>query len=234
MDISIFENGLRELSFNIDNEKTEKFKLFSSLLIEWNKKMNLTAVTDPAEISIKHFLDSIAPLSVIDLKLNSKVIDVGTGAGFPGIPLKIMREDLEFTFMDSLNKRISFLNEVSDKVGFDKVEFIHSRAEDAGKNKNYREKYDYAVSRAVANLKVLCEYCIPFVKEGGYFIAFKQFEVDDEIEEARAMIGNLGGKIEDIKEIKIPQSDIKRKIIIIKKVKKTPSQFPRQPKKIKK
>ncbi len=234
MDINIFEKGIRDLTLNIDNEKIEKFKIFSSLLIEWNKKMNLTAVTDPAEISVKHFLDSIAPLSVIEIKKDSKIIDVGTGAGFPGIPLKIVREDLDFTFMDSLNKRINFLKEVSDKVGFDKVEFIHSRAEDAGKNKNYREKYDYAVSRAVANLKVLCEYCIPFVKVGGYFIAFKQFEVNDEIEDARAMIGTLGGKIENIKEITIPQSDIKRKIIIIEKVKDTPIQFPRQPNKIKK
>ncbi len=234
MDINVLKNGLRELNFNIDNEKIENFKIFSSLLIEWNEKMNLTAVTDPAEISIKHFLDSIAPLSVIDLKMNSKIIDVGTGAGFPGIPLKIVREDLDFTFMDSLNKRINFLKEVSSKINLEKVEFFHSRAEDAGKNKNYREKYDYAVSRAVANLKVLCEYCIPFVKVGGYFIAFKQFEVEDEIEDARAMIGTLGGKIEEVKEIKIPQSDIKRKIVIIEKIKETPNQFPRQPNKIKK
>ena len=234
MDINIFEKGIKDLNFDIDNEKIGNFKIFSSLLLEWNKKMNLTAVTDPAEISVKHFLDSIAPLSVIDLKNNSKVIDVGTGAGFPGIPLKIIREDLDFTFMDSLNKRINFLKEVADQIKLDKVEFIHSRAEEAGKNKIYREKYDYAVSRAVANLKVLCEYCIPFVKVGGYFISFKQFEVDDEIEEAKPMIGTLGGKISEIKEIEIPQSDIKRKIIIIEKVKETPVQFPRNPNKIKK
>lgn len=234
MDINIFEKGIRDLNFNIGNEKIEKFKIFSSLLLEWNEKMNLTAVTEPAEISVKHFLDSIAPLSVIDLKNNSKIIDVGTGAGFPGIPLKIMREDLEFTFMDSLNKRINFLKEVASQIKIDKVDFVHSRAEEAGKDKIYREKYDYAVSRAVANLKVLCEYCIPFVKVGGYFISFKQFEVDDEIEEAKSMIGILGGKISEIKKIEIPQSDIKRKIIIIEKVKETPAQFPRHPKKIKK
>ncbi len=234
MDINIFEKGIRDLNFNIDNQKREKFKIFSSLLLEWNEKMNLTAVTDPAEISVKHFLDSIAPLSVIDLKLNAKIIDVGTGAGFPGIPIKIVREDLNFTYMDSLNKRINFLKEVSKNLNLEKVEFIHSRAEEAGKNNNYREKYDYAVSRAVANLKVLCEYCMPFVKVGGYFISFKQFEVENEIDEAKAMIGNLGGKISEVKEIKIPQSDIKRKIIIIEKVKETPNQFPRQPNKIKK
>ena len=234
MDINIFEKGIRDLNFNIDDKKIEKFKVFSELLVEWNEKMNLTAVTDPAEISVKHFLDSIAPLSVIDLKKDAKIIDVGTGAGFPGIPIKIVREDLDFTFMDSLNKRINFLKEVSQKINLEKSEFIHSRAEEAGKNKNYREKYDYAVSRAVANLKVLCEYCIPFVKIGGCFISFKQFEVENEIEEAKAMIGTLGGKIKEVKEITIPQSEIKRKIIIIEKVKETPGQFPRNPNKIKK
>ncbi len=234
MDNNIFKRGIKDLNLNIDNEKIEKFRIFSSLLIEWNEKMNLTAVTDPAEISVKHFLDSIAPLSVIDLKKDSKIIDVGTGAGFPGLPIKIVRDDLDFTFMDSLNKRINFLKEVSDKINLEKAEFIHSRAEEAGKNKNYREKYDYAVSRAVANLKVLCEYCIPFIKVGGFFISFKQFEVENEIEEAKAMIGTLGGKIIDVKEINIPQSDIKRKIIVIEKTKETPGQFPRNPNKIKK
>lgn len=234
MDIDIFKNGIKDLNFNIDNKIIEKFKNYSSLLLEWNEKMNLTAVTNPAEISVKHFLDSIAPLSVIDLKKDSKIIDVGTGAGFPGIPIKIIREDLNFTFMDSLNKRINFLKEVSKQINLEKVEFIHSRAEEAGKDKNYREKYDYAVSRAVANLKVLCEYCIPFVKIGGFFISFKQFEVENEIDEAKAMIGTLGGKIADIKEISIPQSDIKRKIIVIEKIKETPNQFPRNSNKIKK
>lgn len=234
MDKIIFEKGIKDLQININNEKIEKFETFSSLLIEWNEKMNLTAVTDPAEISVKHFLDSIAPLKVIDFKKDSKIIDVGTGAGFPGIPIKIIREDLDFTFLDSLNKRINFLKEVSEKISLEKAEFIHSRAEEAGKNKDFREKYDYAVSRAVANLKVLCEYCIPFVKVGGYFISFKQFDVDNEIEEAKAMIGTLGGKVVDIKEIKIPQSDIKRKIIIIEKIKETPDRFPRNPNKIKK
>lgn len=234
MDINIFEKGIIDLNFNIDDNKIEKFKTFSDLLVEWNEKMNLTAVTDPAEISVKHFLDSIAPISVIDLKKDAKIIDVGTGAGFPGIPIKIVREDLDFTFMDSLNKRINFLKEVAEKINLEKAEFVHSRAEEAGKNKKFREKYDYAVSRAVANLKVLCEYCIPFVKVGGFFIAFKQFEVDNEIEESKAMIGTLGGIISDVKEIVIPQSDIKRRIIIIEKVKETPNQFPRNPNKIKK
>lgn len=234
MDREILEKGFADLSFNIDKEKIKKFEEYSKLLVEWNEKMNLTAVTDPEGIAVKHFLDSIAPLNEIDLKENSKVIDVGTGAGFPGIPIKIMREDLNFTFMDSLQKRINFLNEVSKRLSLKDTEFIHARAEEAGKEKKFREKFDYAVSRAVANMRVLCEYCLPFVKVGGVFVAFKQFEVDEEIEEAKSMIGNLGGKISDIKKVNIPQSDIVRKIVLIEKVNETPPQFPRRYNKIKK
>ena len=234
MDREILEKGFADLSFNIDEEKIKKFEEYSKLLVEWNEKMNLTAVTDPEGIAVKHFLDSIAPLNKIDLKENSKVIDVGTGAGFPGIPIKIMREDLNFTFMDSLQKRINFLNEVSKRLSLKDTEFIHARAEEAGKEKKFREKFDYAVSRAVANMKVLCEYCLPFVKVGGVFVAFKQFEVDEEIEESKSMIGNLGGKISDIKKVNIPQSDIVRKIVLIEKVNETPPQFPRRFNKIKK
>ncbi len=234
MDRDIFLKGISELGFSVSEEKINKFDVFSRLLVEWNEKMNLTAVTDPQGISVKHFLDSIAPLSVFDIKENAKVIDVGTGAGFPGVPLKIVREDLDFTFMDSLNKRINFLNEVSAQLEFKKAAFVHARAEEAGKDKLYREKFDVAVSRAVANMKVLCEYCLPFVKVGGFFAAFKQFEVEEEIEESKAMIGSLGGKISDIKEVKIPQSDIVRKIVIVEKVKETPLQFPRRANKIKK
>ena len=231
MDREILEKGFADLSFNIDKEKIKKFEEYSKLLVEWNEKMNLTAVTDPEGIAVKHFLDSIAPLNEIGFKENAKVIDVGTGAGFPGIPIKIMREDLNFTFMDSLQKRINFLNEVSTKISLKDSEFIHARAEEAGKEKKFRE---YAVSRAVANMKVLCEYCLPFVKVGGVFVAFKQFEVDEEIEEAKSMIGNLGGKISDIKKVNIPQSDIVRKIVLIEKVNETPPQFPRRFNKIKK
>lgn len=234
MDRDIFKKGISTLNINIEENKIEKFGLFSDILLEWNEKMNLTAVTDPEGISVKHFLDSIAPLDVLDIKKDAKVIDVGTGAGFPGVPIKIVREDLDFTFMDSLNKRITFLTEVSKKLDFEKAEFVHARAEEAGQNKIFRGKYDYAVSRAVASLKILCEYCIPFLKVGGIFAAFKQYDVDEEINDARSMIGTLGGKIADVKEVQIPQSDIVRKIVIIEKVKDTPSQFPRRANKIKK
>lgn len=234
MDKDVFEKGILELGFDIDEDKIKRFAVFSDILMEWNKKMNLTAVTDPKEISVKHFLDSIAPLKVLKFKENSKVIDVGTGAGFPGVPIKIVREDLDFTFMDSLNKRITFLKEAAKELQFEKAEFIHARAEEAGQNKMFRGKYDYAVSRAVASLKVLCEYCVPFLKMGGIFAAFKQYDVDEEINDAKSMIGTLGGKIADIKEVKIPQSDIVRKIILVEKIKETPTQFPRRANKIKK
>lgn len=233
MDREILKNGLLTLGYEISEKQEENLAIYSDLLVEWNKKMNLTAVTEPAEISVKHFLDSIAPVIVIPPEKDKKVIDVGTGAGFPGMPIKIIREDLHFTFMDSLNKRINFLKEVSENINIDNAEFVHSRAEDAGKDKKYREKYDYAVSRAVAPLKILSEYCIPFLKKGGIFMAFKSFDIDDEISYSKSMIGNLGGQIKDIKEIKIPYSDIIRKIVIIEKIKETPSQFPRRANKIK-
>ncbi len=232
MDRNIFLKGLSEYNINPSVEIVEKFETFSRLLVEWNEKMNLTAVTDPEGISVKHFLDSIIPIFNFEIKENSKIIDVGTGAGFPGIPIKIMREDLDFTFLDSLNKRINFLKEVSKELKFKNAEFIHMRAEDGGKDKEYREKYDYAVSRAVAPLKVLGEYCIPFLKVGGIFAAFKSFEIDDELKEAKSMIGNLGGKISEVKEVKIPNSDLVRKIVIIEKVKETPKEFPRKANKI--
>lgn len=233
MDKDILKEGLIEYGYSLKELEEEKFLKFSELLIEWNKKINLTSITSPAEISVKHFLDSLIPLFLFDIKENSKIIDVGTGAGFPGIPIKILRPDINFTFLDSLNKRINFLKEVSKNLGFDKVEFLHMRAEDAGKNNELRGMYDYAVSRAVAPLKILSEYCIPFLKIGGIFAAFKAFDIEEEIKEARPTIGVLGGKIRDIKEVKIPKSDIKRKIVLIEKVKETPKEFPRRSNKIK-
>lgn len=233
MNNEILKKGLNEKGFDLNNIKEEKFSKFSRLLVEWNEKMNLTAVTDDDGISIKHFLDSVIPLFHIDIKENGKIIDVGTGAGFPGIPLKIMREDLDFTYLDSLNKRINFLKTAADELSFEKVEFIHGRAEDAGHDKKLREKFDYAVSRAVAPLHILCEYCLPFLKVGGTFIAYKSNDIDEEISNAKSMAGNLGGKIKDIIEIDIPMSDLKRKIVLIEKVKETPKQFPRKPNKIK-
>lgn len=234
MDKDILINGLKEYGYELSAENSEKFSIYSKMLVEWNEKINLTSITDPEGISVKHFLDSLVPVFKIEIKENSKIIDIGTGAGFPGIPIKIIRDDLKFTYLDSLNKRINFLKEVSLSLDFKDAEFIHSRAEDAGQNKNMRAKFDYAVSRAVAPLNILSEYALPLLKIGGMFFAFKSFEIEDEINEAKSMIGNLGGKIKEIKEVKIPYSDITRKIVVIEKIKETPKQFPRKPNKIKK
>ncbi|MBQ2932012.1 MAG: 16S rRNA (guanine(527)-N(7))-methyltransferase RsmG [Clostridia bacterium] len=233
MNKEILRSGLLELGYNLSQKEEQDFEVYSNLLVEWNEKMNLTSITDPDGISIKHFLDSIAPIFKTEIAKDSKVIDIGTGAGFPGVPIKIIRRDLDFTYLDSLNKRITFLKEVSKNLGFEKAEFVHGRAEESGQNKNMREKYDFAVSRAVAPLKILSEYSIPLLKVGGRFLAFKSFEIDDEVLDAKSMIGNLGAKIIDIKEVKIPNSDLVRKIVIVEKIKETPKQFPRRANKIK-
>lgn len=233
MDREILKSGLSEYGYELSKKEEESFFEYSKMLVEWNEKMNLTAVTDPEGISIKHFLDSTVPIFKISIPENSKIIDVGTGAGFPGIPIKILRDDLSFTYLDSLNKRINFLKAVSEKLEFKNAEFIHMRAEEAGQNKNLRESFDFAVSRAVAPLKILSEYTLPLLKVGGTFAAFKAFEIDDELNEAKSMIGNLGGKLKEIVEVKIPHSDLVRKIVLIEKIKETPKQFPRKPNKIK-
>ena len=233
MNKEILRSGLLELGYNLSQKEEEDFLDYSNLLVEWNEKMNLTSITDPDGISVKHFLDSIAPIFKTEIPKDSKVIDIGTGAGFPGVPIKIIRRDLDFTYLDSLNKRITFLKEVSKNLEFEKAEFVHGRAEEAGQNKNMREKYDFAVSRAVAPLKILSEYAVPLLKVGGRFLAFKSFEIEDEINDAKSMIGNLGAKIIEIKEVKIPKSDLVRKIVIIEKIKETPKQFPRRANKIK-
>ena len=226
MNKSLFIDCVNKFGGEISEEKLDKFETFSSLLVEWNEKMNLTAITDPDGISVRHFADSISPLFYVDIKENAKVIDVGTGAGFPGVPMKIMRPDLDITLMDSLNKRITFLKEVREKAGLLKTECVHARAEEFGRKEEYREKYDIGISRAVASLKVLSEYVLPFIKVGGYFISMKAFEIEEEVNEAKEKIKLLGGKIEEIKEIEIPNSDAVRKLVIIKKISKTDKKYP--------
>lgn len=233
MNKEILKSGLLELGYTLSKKEEQDFGIFSNLLVEWNEKMNLTSITDPDGISIKHFLDSVAPIFKTEIPQNSKIIDIGTGAGFPGVPIKIIRRDLDFTYLDSLNKRITFLKEVSKNLEFEKAEFLHGRAEEAGQNKNMRGKFDFAVSRAVAPLKILSEYAVPLLKIGGRFLAFKSFEIEDEVNDAKSMIGTLGAKIIEIKEVKIPNSDLIRKIVIIEKTKETPKQFPRRTNKIK-
>ena len=219
------KSNVLEIRFLV--EQTEQFFDYMNLLIEWNEKMNLTAITDPDEIILKHFVDSLTILK--ELSDNSKIVDIGTGAGFPGIPLSIMNPTLKITLVDSLNKRLIFLQEVVNKLGLKNIEIVHSRAEEFGQNKKYRESFDVATSRAVANLSTLSEYLIPLVKVGGKVVSMKAAEAQEEINEAKKAIEVLGGTIETIKEFNLPESDIGRTVITIKKNKQTPSKYPRKP-----
>lgn len=231
MNIEEFSKELTKLASKIEIElsldEIEKLYKFMNLLLEWNEKINLTAITEPEDIILKHFVDSITIKKYI--KSENKVLDMGTGAGFPGIPLKIISSDTNFTLVDSLNKRIIFLNEVCDKLKLDKIENIHSRAEELAKNKKYREQYDIVTSRAVARLVSLVEYMLPFVKVGGRCICMKGSNVDEELIEAKKAINVLGGEIEKVDKFLLPNSDIERNIVIIKKIKNTSSKYPRKP-----
>ena len=215
------------LNIHFSVKQTEQFFEDMNLLIEWNKKMNLTAIIEPEEIILKHFIDSMTILK--NIENGAKIVDVGTGAGFPGIPLSIMKSDLKITLVDSLNKRLIFLQEVVHKLQLKNVEIIHARAEEFGQNKKYRENFDIATSRAVANLATLSEYLIPLVKVGGKVVAMKASELQQEVEDAKKAINILGGKIEKIEEFNLPQSDIGRTIVTIKKEKQTPNKYPRKP-----
>ncbi|MCI5892503.1 MAG: 16S rRNA (guanine(527)-N(7))-methyltransferase RsmG [Clostridiales bacterium] len=233
MNRELFLNGLKKLNIEITDIQTEQFEKYSDLLKEWNEKINLTAITDDDGISIKHFLDCILLLKYIDIPENASVADIGTGAGFPGLPVKIMRSDVSLCLVDSLNKRINFLNEVKTQLGLDDVQCIHSRAEELARKREYREKFDFVLSRAVANMTVLCEYCLPFLRIGGTFVALKSSEIKEETEEALSMIGNLGGKVKEIISAPLPESDITRSLVVIEKVRETPKSFPRSSKRIK-
>lgn len=218
----------------LNNEQLEMFKTYSDLLIEWNKKINLTAITEPEDIIDKHFIDSLLFLKSVDETEVESLIDVGTGAGFPALPIKIMYPHIEVTLLDGLNKRLKFLKAVAEKLGL-KVNCVHERAEDAGKNPALREKFDISTARAVANMNTLSEYCIPFVKVGGSFVALKGPGVAEEVENAKNAIEILGGKIEKIDNYILPDKEkSQRNIAVIKKVKKTPPAYPRHGSKIQK
>jgi len=221
-------DSLKELNININEKQIEQFFCYKDILIEWNKKVNLTAITEEREIVIKHFVDSVSVLNKVDIPLNASIIDVGTGAGFPGIPLKIMRSDLEVTLLDSLNKRVEFLNHSCQQLQLEHVNNIHLRAEDGGQNPLLREKFDFCVSRAVANLSVLSEYCLPFIKIGGSFVALKGPDVTEELGEGKKAIFELGGRVKKVEKIEIPNSDIVHSVVIIEKVSKTPKNYPRK------
>lgn len=235
--MSIISETLRiwadENEISLNDIQLEKFEVYARLLVEWNEKINLTAITEPKDIAIKHFIDSLTVINRYDIKQASKVIDVGTGAGFPSVPLKILRNDIQLTLLDSLKKRLIFLQELCSELNIE-AETIHARAEEAGRLKEYREKYDIAVSRAVANLPSLCEYCIPFVKKGGVFISMKGKDGLSELKSAQAAINTLGGRCNgDNEYITLPDGE-KRIIFVIEKTTNTPEKYPRRGVKINK
>ena len=221
-----FIGKLKEFNIEINEEQIKSFEKYMNLLLEWNEKINLTAITQPDEVKLKHFVDSLTVLKYIND--DDKVIDIGTGAGFPGIPLKIMKGNTKITLLDSLNKRINFLNIVIETLNLRNIQAIHGRAEEIARNKLYREKYDVAVSRAVANLSTLTEYMLPFVKVGGKCICMKGANVNEEIEKAKNAIKELGGEIERVDNFYLSDNDNERNIIVIKKIKETNPKYPRK------
>lgn len=225
-----FLKDLEELGILLTNEQKEQFMKYYELLVEWNSFMNLTAITEFDEVLKKHFVDSVSLIKAYPEIQTKKLqlIDVGTGAGFPGIPLKIVFPQLKITLLDSLNKRVSFLNEVISKLGLTQIEAIHGRAEDFAKVGQLREIFDLCVSRAVANLSTLSEYCLPFVKTGGFFISYKSEKVIEEMKAANHAIQVLGGVVEKQVEFKLPSSDIYRNLFVIKKTNQTPKKYPRK------
>lgn len=227
-----FKEITKNYGFDLTEEQIDRFDRYAEYLVEWNEKINLTAITDPKEICIKHFLDSLLFFKAVSLPEKASLIDVGTGAGFPSVPCKIVRPDLFLTLLDSLNKRIQFLSGLSDHLGIE-TKCIHSRAEDGGKSIDLREKFDYATARAVAHLRELSEYCLPFVKPGGYFIALKGYEIEQELEEAKKAIKLLGGEIKEVKKYELPEEN-RRGIVVIQKISQTPTKYPRMAAKIKK
>lgn len=222
----IMKSYTKELNIELSEIQLNQFYRYMNILIEWNKVMNLTGITDPEEIIIKHFIDSLTVLGKVDKK--DSIIDVGTGAGFPGIPIKIAFPETKVVLLDSLNKRIKFLNEVIEQLQLKDIYTIHGRAEDYGKDKKHREKYDIAIARAVAPLNILLEYLMPFVKVNGKVLCMKASNSEEEIKNSKNAIKVLGGELVDTEEFCIPNTEIKRKIIQINKVKETNKKYPRK------
>lgn len=227
---NFIKNYLKKLNIEINENQAKSFVIYKNLLVEWNKVMNLTGITEDKDVVTKHFADSITPLNIVDLK-NKSVIDIGTGAGFPGLPLKIAEPTIKLTLLDSLTKRLNFLKKVCHNINVE-AEFVHGRAEELGQDVNFREKFDIAVSRAVAPLNVLAEFDLPYVKVGGLMIALKGPAAYDEIESAQNAVNELGGKIEKVEQISLPETDLNHTIVIIRKTEKTPEKYPRRVKKI--
>lgn len=224
----ILEKGLKELGLSLNDKQIQQLLQYYELLVSWNEVMNLTAITEFEEVCVKHFIDSVSLCKAYDCTKKISLIDVGTGAGFPGIPLKIAFPNMKITLLDSLGKRVKFLNEVIAQLGLEDIEAIHGRAEDYAKPQLLRESFDVCVSRAVANLATLSEYCMPYVKVGGHFISYKSEKIVEEMQTADKAIATLGGEVEAQNEFTLPCSDIYRNLFVIKKCKATPKKYPRK------
>lgn len=225
---NVLTEKVKELSIVLNDKQIQRFEQYYNILVEWNKVMNLTAITEYEEVVEKHFLDSLTIVNAIHVEKIETLIDVGTGAGFPGIPLKIAFPHLKVTLLDSLNKRIKFLNEVIDLLELNDIKAIHGRAEDYAKQAEYREQYDICVSRAVANLATLSEYCLPYVKVDGLFVPYKSGEIDEELKSSEKAVSILGGKVEEVVKFQLPGTDIGRSFVKIHKIKETKKKYPRK------
>lgn len=234
IDMQPLIDGCSEMGIELSEKQVSQFTKYLELLLEWNQKFNLTAITKPKEVIVQHFLDSISTLKLSQVEGQVRILDMGSGAGFPGIPLKIMRPQLQICLVDSVQKKVGFLNEMIEKLDLDYTAAIHARAEDLAKIEGHREAYDLVISRAVAELRVLAEYCLPFVRRGGYFISHKGPGAAEELDLAKSAINLLGGKWLETVEAKIPYSERTHNLIIIKKEKITPLKYPRSPGKPKK
>lgn len=226
-----FQNALSEFGISLNQKQIEQFELYYKLLVSWNEKMNLTAITDREEVYVKHFLDSLSFVKTNPPTEDFRLIDIGTGAGFPGIPIKILYPKAHITLMDSLAKRVTFLNEVIEELSLNEegsIEAVHARAEDLAKDQTYREQYDYAVSRAVANLSTLSEYCLPFVKIGGVFVSYKSEKATEEVKDAKKAVFLLGGSFGEEISFILPGSDLKRTLVMIEKKSATSAKYPRK------
>lgn len=225
---NVLTEKVKELSIVLNDKQIQQFEQYYNILVEWNKVMNLTAITEYEEVVEKHFLDSLIIVNAIHVEKIETLIDVGTGAGFPGIPLKIAFPHLKVTLLDSLNKRIKFLNEVIDLLELNDIKAIHGRAEDYAKQAEYREQYDICVSRAVANLATLSEYCLPYVKVDGLFVPYKSGEIDEELKSSEKAVSILGGKVKEVVKFQLPGTDIGRSFVKIHKIKETKKKYPRK------
>ena len=226
-DLSILEQGCAQLDISLDDIQKKQFTDFYEFLVEKNKVMNLTGITDFQEVLVKHFLDSLSCVKALDMKKVKSMIDVGTGAGFPGVPLKIAFPHLEASLLDSLKKRVNFLEETFRLLDLEDIKAVHGRAEEYARNKDYRESFDLCVSRAVANLATLSEYCLPFVKVGGAFVSYKSGKLEEELESGRGAVGKLGSEIEKVLRFALPNGD-ERVLVTVKKVKPLSTKYPRK------